>query len=478
VSARRPGLTLLAVCLGGAMVGLDGTAVTIAAPYIARSTGASLGELAWIANVYLVALAVGLLPAGRLADRVGRRATFVAGALAFGASSLAIGLTGDVTALIVLRGVQGLAGALLQPAALALLRTAFPGDRLGPVLGVWGGANALAIGLGPVVAGLVVQGFGWPAVFLANLPVAVVTVALVLVACGESRGAGAGAGRSLRRLLTLPGVGTGAVLVAVSSFAIFGLLFLLTLYLQNVHGLRPIAAAAWMLPATMVVVLSAPLGGVLGERLGPRAPVVGGMLLVAGGLAGLSGLGADAAFLDVAWPTTLVGIGTGLWVIAATQVILGGTPEPLVGTASAVQQAASQFGGVVGIAVLGAVMSGRVAADLPGRLEGEHVPAALADRVTRSADAVAQGHAPAGGAAEPVAAAIREAADLAFMAGWHTTFLVAAAVVALATPLALRLRRGAAQGADSSVPASRSTSVTAAPSAASAPACPAPARTS
>lgn len=253
-------LTLVASVLGGVMVGLDGTATTIAAPDLATSVGASLGELELIANAYLVALALALLPAGLLADRIGRRRTFVLGVLGFALSSLAIALSGSIITLVLFRVLQGLAGALLQPAGLALVRSAFGADRLGLPLGVWGGANALAIGLGPIVGGFLVHGFGWPSVFLINLPVAVAILALVAFAVEESTGDGAGGLAALRGLLAKRAVYVGSAMIAVSMFAVFGLLFLLTLYLQSVRGFDPVGAGVWMLPLTAAVVVSAPVG--------------------------------------------------------------------------------------------------------------------------------------------------------------------------------------------------------------------------
>jgi len=438
-------LTLVAVCLGAMMVALDGTAVTIAAPSIARSVDASLTDLALIANVYLVVLAVGILPAGRLADRVGRRATFIAGTLGFGLCSLAISLSNGVGELVVFRAGQGLFGALLQPAALALLSMAFPRDRLGAVLGIWGAVNALAIGLGPVFAGFVVQGLGWPAVFLINLPIAVLAVVLVRLSVSESR-AGPSA-RPLRQVLGTRSVRCGAVLVAMSSFAVFGLLFLLTLYLQNVLWLTPSTAGAWLLTPTMAVVIGAPVGGLLAERIGPRWPVVGGMLAVAAGLVGLAQLPVDAAFWQVAAPALLIGFGTGAWVIAATRTIVGDSAEELVGTASAVQQSASQIGGVLGIAIFGAVMSTSIGAGLGARLRDADLSKPVVAAVLRSRDLVAEGRAPFPHDASPqVADAVRTASHLAFTGGMHTAFLVAAALIVLAAPLGLLL--GAATGRD------------------------------
>ncbi len=434
------------------MVSLDGAGVTVAAPLIARSIHASLGDLELMANVYLVVLALGILPAGRLADRLGRRAVFIAGTLGFGLCSLAISLSHGVASLVVFRALQGLSGALLQPAALALLSMAFPRERRGLVLGIWGAVNALAIGLGPVLAGVVVQGFGWPAVFLINVPVALLAAVLIVAAVGESRSA-ASAG-PLRQVLGRRSVRWAAVLVGASSFAVFGALFLLTLFLQNVHGLSPRSAGAWLLCPTVAVVLGAPLGGVLAERVGPVWPVVSGMLAAAAGLLGLARLPVHAAFWQLALPAALTGFGIGVWVIAALNTIIGDSDDELVGTASAVQQAASQLGGVAGIIVFGAVMSLSVGGGLGGRLRAAGLSRPVVSRVLGSESLVAEGRAPLARGVSPQAAAgaaahagaraeadaVRAVTRAVFTDGMHRAFLLAAALVLLAAPLGRLLR--------------------------------------
>jgi MFS family permease len=441
--SERPWLTLAATVLGGAMVGLDGTAITIAAPYISDSVGASLGELEMIANAYLIALAIGLLPAGRLADRFGRRKTFITGVLGFAAASLGIALSDTVWALVMFRVLQGFAGALLQPAALALLRNAFPAEKIGLPLGIWGGANALAIGLGPVIAGVIVQGFAWPAVFLLNVPVAAIVLGLTLYAVAESAGGPNGRRGVLRALLRLRAVHLGSVLVGVTSFAVFGLLFLLTLFLQNVKGLPPIEAGAWMLPPTCVVVLSAPLGGLLAQRFGPRLPVAAGFVLIATGLTGLASLDAAAEFGDLLYPGALVGFGTGMSVIAATEAMLGATPEAETGTASAVQQIASQIGGVLGIVTVGTVMSWQVSRSLPNRIDEAGLPEPISGSVLARADSVAQGTVPPAfdGGQSAVTGAVRTISELSFTDGMGAALLVIAAVALLGAVLALALPR-------------------------------------
>jgi predicted MFS family arabinose efflux permease len=440
---NRPWLTLTAGVLGGAMVGLDGTAVTIAAPYISASAGATLGQLELIANAYLVALAIGLLPAGRLADRIGRRKTFVLGVLGFGLASLGIALSSGVWSLVLFRVLQGLAGALLQPAALALVRNAFPAEKLGLPLGIWGGANALAIGLGPVIAGVLVGSLRWQAVFLLNVPLAVITVVLAFFAVTESKGPRRGVPGALRKLLAQRAVSLGSAMVAVSSFGVFALLFLLTLFLQNVKGLSPIEAGAWMLAPTCVVVLSAPVGGLLAQRFGPRWPVFGGLVAVAAGLTGLTLLTADSGFSDLLYPAGLVGFGTGLCVIAATETIMGATPDGSTGSASALQQVASQVGGVLGIVAVGAAMSWQVSNTLPATIAQAELPRPVGDTLRAGADSIAQGTVPVGFEPATVGAslsgAVRAVSKLTFTGAMGTALLVAAGVSLLGALLALWL---------------------------------------
>ncbi|NGY64403.1 MFS transporter [Lentzea sp. NEAU-D13] len=402
----RPSLTLVTVSLGGVMVGLDGTALTIAGPDVARTANASLAELQWIANAYLVALAVALFPAGRLADRIGRRRVFVAGVAGFGVISVLIAASSAAWLLIVLRAGQGVCGALLQPAALALLRASFSGKRLDVALGVWGGAGALSIAAGPVVAGLIVQHLGWPMVFLVNGPIAAVTVLLALSAVGESRAEGP-PGRP-RDLIRAPGVALGTVLTGLSYFSLYGLLFFLTLYLRNVRGLDPVGAAEWLLPLTAVLVLSAPIGGALTARFGPRLPIVGGLVLVLVGMLGFLALEPASAQAKILPAALVLGCGTGVALIAATQVVIAGAPVSMSALASALQQVATQVGGVAGILVLGLVMSWRV---------GTLVPAGT--DVGEAAQGLGSGAA-------------------AFIPGFHAAIAAAAVVIAAGAVLATR----------------------------------------
>jgi MFS family permease len=415
-----PWWTLVAVSLGGMMVALDGTALTIAGPDIGRSVHASFTELQWMANAYLVVLAIALFPGGRFADRFGRRAAFTIGVVSFGLVSVLVATATTSAELIVLRSVQGLCGALLQPAALALLRAAFDRKRLDTAIGVWGGASAAAIAAGPVVAGLIVAHFGWPAVFLVNAPVAAITVVLVVACVRESKATGAP--QRPVNLVRAPGVAIGTVLTGLSYFSLFGLLLLLTLYLQNLRGLDPVSTGNWLLPITAVIVLSAPLGGLLTSKWGPRWPAVGGLTLVCAGMLGFLRLGAHTAQSALLPAAIVLGIGTGVALIAATQIIVTNAPADMSALAAALQQVATQVGGALGIVVLGEVMSWRV-----GRILAD--PAAVA--------VAAQGRGPDA---------------FAFVPGLHAAVLAAAAVIAVGALLALRVRTSAAPVAEDTGP--------------------------
>lgn len=448
----RPWLTLVATMLGIAMVALDGTATTIALPHISDSVSATLGQLEFVATVYLIALAAGLVPAGLLAERIGRRKVFIAGALGFGLASVGAALSGSIVMLLAFRIVQGVAGATLAPAALALLRHALPARRLGVPLGIWGGVNLLAIAVGPVIAGVLVQGLSWPAVFWLNVPLVAIMIVLTVVGVAESKGPTRVSPAMVGNLLRNRSLGLGALLVGFSSFGVFGLLFVLTLFLKNVRGLEPTSAGFWMLAPTCVVLVSALVGGLLAQRVGPRWPVVIGLALVTAGLCGLTFLEPGAQFRDLAYPGALVGSGTGLAVVAASQVMLAVNPKEWTGLAATVQQAASQLGGVIGIAAAGGAMSWQVAERLPARLTQAGLPEPAAGSVRAGIDAISQGNTPVGfaggGVGEPLANAARVISQLSFTDAMGITLLGAAGVSVLGSIVAFWLPRPVARSAD------------------------------
>nr|WP_187357039.1 MFS transporter [Actinomadura sp. CNU-125] len=496
----HPWLTLLAVALGVMMVGLDATVVAIANPAIAREFGADLSGLQWVTNAYLLALAVTLIPAGKIADRFGRRRTFLAGVVGFAVSSVLIGLSGGLGMVIFWRVVQGFAGALLQPASLAILRNTFPAERLNTAIGIWGATVGVSIAGGPIVAGLLVENVNWESVFFVNAPLGLIALAVGLWVIRESKDEDAAGSFDFAGVALLTGAlfalvwglikagedGFGAAvprvsfaaavalfalfvwnerrverpllplglfksvslsaatgLIVLGFFAMFGTIFFITLYLQQVHGMSPVDAGVRLLPMTGMFVVASPLAGMLNGRFGPRVPLALGMVFTATALFGLSRVAVDAPYSGL-WPWfVLMGLAFGMVIVAGTEAIVGNAPPQLAGVAGGLQQTASQVGGVLGTSVLGVLLSTRVGDVLFGRLTDAGVPDAAARGLAGQEGIVSQGVAPVPpGTPEPAADAITTGSHLAFMDGFQTSLTVAACVAAVAVVAALFVGRG------------------------------------
>jgi EmrB/QacA subfamily drug resistance transporter len=497
----HPWLTLVAVALGVMMVGLDATVVSIANPAIARDLGADLAGLQWVTNAYLLALAVALIPAGKLADRFGRKKIFLIGVVGFALASVLVGLSGSVGMVVLFRVLQGLAGALLQPASLAILRNTFPADKLNAAIGIWGATVGVSIAGGPIVGGLLVENVGWEWVFFLNAPLGLIALAVGLWVIRESRDDKAISSYDLPGVALLSGAmfalvwglikaglfsfsdpvplwsfaiagvlfvafvirelnasdpllplklfksvslsaATGLVMLGV--FALFGTIFFITLYLQQIHGMSPIETGVRMLPMTGIFIVASPLAGVLTQRFGPRLPLALGMIFTAVAMFGLSRIGVDASYNQI-WPWfVLVGLAFGMIVVAGTEAIVGNAPVQLAGVAGGLQQTAFQLGGVMGTTVLGTILASRVGDVLVSRLTGAGLPAPAAEQLSGTAPFVGQGVAPVPpGASEQAAQAITTGSHLAFMDGFQTSLAVASAVAVAATLVALLVRRGA-----------------------------------
>src|SRR6516164_4613859 len=199
-----PRLTLLAAALGVMMVGLDGTIVAVANPAIQAKLGASLADIQWVTNGYLLALAVTLITIGKIGDRFGHRKVFLTGIIGFAATSAAVGLSGTIASsislIIAFRVLQGVFGAMLQPTALALLRNTFPVGKLNGAIGIWGAVIGASTAAGPIVGGLLVQHINWESCFYINVPVGLIALVMGLFVLRETPSAAT-------RSFDIPGVG-------------------------------------------------------------------------------------------------------------------------------------------------------------------------------------------------------------------------------------------------------------------------------
>jgi EmrB/QacA subfamily drug resistance transporter len=495
----NPWWALAAVSIGVIMVGLDASVVAIANPRIAADLHASLSDLQWITDAYLLALASLLIFGGKLGDRFGRREVFFIGVAGFALTSVGIGMVGTVAGVITLRALQGVFGALLMPNTLAIIRSAFPPEKLNTAVGIWGAASGVSIAAGPIVGGLLVEHVNWESVFYINAPIAVAALPIGALAIVESRSErsdhldvpgiaalsgglflivfglikaqswGWLAGKTLgiivagmvaiavfvlielrspepllpMRLFANRSLSIGAAVVVVNFFALFGALFFMTLYLQNLHGFSPFGAGVRTLPLSLALMVSAPLSGFITERFGPRPAMVTGLGGVAIALYLLTSLRTGSGY-DALWPAfVLLGAGIGLVLTASSDAIVGNASVDDAGVAGGLQSAAVQLGGVLGTTILGSVLSSRVGSVLFGELTAAGTPEPVAAKLEPAKQLIAQGVAPSTpGAPAPLSAAIAQGSHSAFMAGLHTSLVVAAVCAAIGAVLALFVRRG------------------------------------
>jgi predicted MFS family arabinose efflux permease len=288
---------------------------------------------------------------------------------------------------------------------------------------------------------------GWGSVVVvASLAASVVGFALFALREREAR----------HPLLPLPlfrklSLSVGVVLMLMLAFALFGVVFFLSLYLQRVRGYSPVETGVRTLPLTATLVFAAPLGGVLSARFGPRLPLVSGMALLGVGMLGLSRLAWRTDYGDI-WPWLLViGLALGLVQAAATQTILGNAPVRMAGVAGGLQQTALQVGGALGTSVLGAVLSGRVTATLLGKLSAAGVPRLVGQQIVPYHGYVAQGIAPLSPVMSPsLKLAVTKGSFNAFTYGLDVAFVVAACIAFAAALIALLVRKSGS--ADSRAP--------------------------
>jgi EmrB/QacA subfamily drug resistance transporter len=498
----HPWLTLVTVAIGITMVALDGTIVAIANPAIQKDLNASLADVQWITNGYLLALAVALITAGKLGDRFGHRQTFLLGVVGFAASSGVIGLGGSVSLVVTFRVLQGLFGALLMPAALGLLRSSFPAEKLNAAIGIWGAVIGASTAAGPIVGGLLVEHVNWESVFFINIPVGLIALVMGLLILRDHRA------RNAPRSFDIPGIvllstamfcliwaliktpdwgwsdpvtvgflgaavvtfivfalwesrarepllplsmfrsiplTAGTVLMVLMAFGFMGGIFFVTFYLQNVHGMKPVDSGIRLLPLTAMMIVSSPLAGGLISKIGPRVPLVGAMFVAAVAMFGMSTLDADSGAAATSLWFALLGLGLAPVMVGATEVIVGNAPLEHAGVAGGLQQAAMQVGGSLGTAVLGVVMATRVDTVLPQKWADAQLPPLKPGQEDKLKSAAEVGVAPPApkGTPEQIAEAVKGVLHDSFISGMGLAFTCAGIVAALAAGVAFFTKRGA-----------------------------------
>jgi EmrB/QacA subfamily drug resistance transporter len=458
------------------VIGLDNTILNVALPTLQRDLDASSSQLQWIVDVYMLVFAGVLLTAGSLGDRFGRKRALTFGLAVFGLGSLGSALAGSPELLIAMRALMGIGGAFIMPSTLSILTATFPAHERGKAIGIWAGCSGIGIAIGPVTGGWLIEHADWSWIFLVNLPVVVVALAAGRFLVPESRDESAprldlggfvlsfvalsalvwglieapargwadglvlaafafsvvvlGAFVAWERrasspmlelaLFRNPRFSASSVAVSLAFFALFGMIFLLTQYLQEVRGYSALEAGVRTMPVAAGLVLGGPLSAKLAERAGIRVVVPFGLTVVAVALALLAGADAGSAYGLIAVILVLLGFGIATAMAPATDAIMGSLPEAKMSVGSAINDTTRVAGGSLGVAVLGSLLASGYRGDM------DSVVATLPAQARELAqDSLAGGLAVASRVGD---GRIASAAQDAFVAGMHTAALVAAAV--------------------------------------------------
>jgi EmrB/QacA subfamily drug resistance transporter len=426
---------LTAVCAGAFMLLVDVTIVNVALPDMARQLHTTFTDLQWVIDLYALVLAALVLTVGSVADRFGRRRLYLLGLALFAASSLTCGLAPNVGVLIAARGVQGLGAAAMFATTMALISSSYSGRDRGVAFGAWGAVNGAAAAAGPIIGGLLTTHFGWRWIFLVNLPVSVVAVALTLVVVAESRDPhprridvpgmvsftvaaaaltyalirGAWASGPTLGLIAITAVALGAfvlveqrrsdpmldlsllrnrsftaMLIAggLLSAAAWASMAYLSLWLQSVLGLSPIQAGLVVLPASLCAfAVSAAIGRIL-HTASPRLLIGAGMFVVALGALAQALIRTGSSWPVVLAGLALVGVGAGLSMAPLSATAMAAVPHSRAGMAGGALSTFRQLGYAFGIAVLGQVFRGGLSHSagqaLAGALSGGQAQAVIA----------------------------------------------------------------------------------------------------
>lgn len=406
---------LAVLCISVLLVSIDNTIVNIALPTLSRELDASTADLQWIVDAYVVCFAGLLLVCGSVGDRVGRKRVLQFGLVVFLLASVGAALSSSTEQLVAARAVMGVGVAFVFPATLALVSAIFrtPLER-GVAVGVWAGVSGMAIGLGPVVGGLLLEHFEWNSIFLVNVPVGLLALVLGARLLPESRDPAPGRFDALGGVLSVALVGllvwtvieapsrgwtdpvtlagfavsllllaaflalesrrrdplldlslfrdprfaAASMAIAVAFFALFGFIFMITQYFQLVREYSVLEAGLATMPFAIVMGVLSPLSMLIVRWVGTKPLMVLGMLLMAAGFAVVAQAPMDAGYWSVIVVSMcLIAAGMALATSPATEAILASLPEAKAGVGSAVNDTTREFGGALGVAVIGSTMS-------------------------------------------------------------------------------------------------------------------------
>jgi EmrB/QacA subfamily drug resistance transporter len=482
---------LVALCGAVLLVMIDNTIVNVALPTISRDLSASNSGLQWVVDAYTLTFAGLLLTAGHFADRFGRRKVLVIGILGFAAVSVLAAEANTLGQLIATRAGLGLFASLVFPATLAILIGLFPDLKERAIaVGVWAGTSGIAVAIGPVLGGWLLEHYSWSSVFWVNLPIAAAVLVGIYAAVPSGGKAQPGpfdltgalmsiAGVSLlvytliegpnhgwMSVQTIGGFAAAAALlvgfvmvelrsahpildvrlfanrpfavasglIAVAFFSLFGFIFLITQYFQAVKGYGPLEAGLRTLPFAVVMAVFSPLAMMLARKLGPGRVAALGSLTMSGGFALVLLAGKDASYWGlIIWSMSLMAMGLALVQGPATNIIMNSLEPQQAGAGSAVNDVTREIGGTLGVAVLGSVLSSIYTSGVGDNLDTSGLPA---DALAASKESVMAGVQVATAIPGPGGQQILEVIRDAFVDGLHGSVIAAIAAAGLAAPIA------------------------------------------
>jgi EmrB/QacA subfamily drug resistance transporter len=489
--SRRRWLTLVVLCFSLLVIIIDNSILNVTLPTLSKSTadgglGAADSDLQWIVDSYVLVFAGLLLTAGALGDRFGRYRALTVGLVVFGAGSALAAMASTPGQLIGFRAVMGIGGAFIMPATLSIITNVFrdPKER-GRAIGVWAGVSALGLAIGPVTGGFLLEHFWWGSVLLVNVPVVIGALIGGWFLIPDSRDPSAprvdipGAVLSMAGLATVlwgliegptKGWRSGEVLgafvlgfgllaaflawerhtdepmldieffkrprfsaasgaITFTFMALMGTIFVLTQYLQSVHGFSPLKAGAVLIPMSAVMMVLAPTSARIVERVGTKVVLGSGLVVVSVAMSLMSLFTAGTATPLIILATMLMGAGMANVMAPATESIMGSLPREKAGVGSAVNDTTRQVGGAVGVALIGSLMASRYGTHVDSGLAGAGLPGRLVDRVGGNIQAGVSIGADTPGA---VGDRIVSVAQDAFMSGMHLAVLVGAGITLVA----------------------------------------------
>jgi EmrB/QacA subfamily drug resistance transporter len=519
-NAREKVIVLLTMCFALAMAMLDNTVVNIALPTITSKLNATVSDLQWIIDGYVLAFASLLLTGGILGDRYGRKKMFLTGLAIFTLASLGCGLSGSGSQLIMFRALQGVGAALLMPGTLSILTVTFPPEERARAIGLWAGVSGLALALGPTLGGYIVEHGGWETVFFINVPIGVIAFAIAWRTVRESvseetrhldlpglalgtsglfsltyglieanqRGWGDGLivaslvaaavlltaflvweHRSPKAMMPLsffriPAFSAGNAVAFSVSLGLFSIFLFVTLYMQAIRGYTPFQAGLRFLPMTGMIIVTAPVAGQVAQRLGARIPMTYGLTVASAGLLGLTFIQPDTPFWIIGILFVLMGHGLGATMAPMTAAVMGAVGPQRAGLGSAMTNTSREVGGVLGIALLGTVLFDRLGSVLVPKLAGLGLERAQASAIAQAASHgfVSPRELAALGLSAEQTRGFGVAFREAYMSGFHLALLIAGLILLTAAVVANRFIPGRAHADEIHATAAREQPVPAA----------------